>query len=462
MNLSAFFHRRLVRLNLPIAALIALLQRSPAVQMIVAGSQYAAASPAGAVLRSAAAAAVSLGAINALSGATTLIESNNQPSLTVPVGSAIQPLIFGVTNTINLGSWQVTGAIPPGLSLVAAEGGASLTGPGKLDATNPKNDNFNTTPILEGTPTATGNYTFFLQAFEFGAEQGLASNVFSYSVTVTGSGGSSSGSGSSSSGSTDVPPVPRVTVDGHSNGDTITLAAGASGLFQINVHYAATDTSKNLSGIRYNLWNPPAGNLMPFAGLFSNGGGFFPVTGAYGEVDQTITLTPGDWYLWTDAQNSNGDANSTGAWTAGYILHVLQGKGSATTTVPAASTLPADVPPNSSIAVDGHSKGDTLTISQGGSVTVTIRYAATDASNNLSGIRYNMWNPPAGNLSAFAGFFSNGNGFAAQSGGSGQISQVMNLTAGDWYFWTDAQNSNGDYTTTGAWAAGYVLHVVAQ
>jgi hypothetical protein len=462
MNFPAFFRRRFSRLNLPIAALIALLQRSPAVQMLVAGSQYAAASPAGAVLRSAAAAAVSLGAINALSGATTLIESNNQPSLTVPVGSAMQPVIFGVNNTINLGSWQLTGTLPPGLSLVAAENGSSLKGPGVLDATNPKNDIFNTTPILEGTPTATGSYTFYLQAFEFGALQGLASNVFSYAVTVTGSGGSSSGTGSSSSGSTDVPPVPRITVDGHSNGDTITLAAGASGLAQINVHYTATDTSKNLSGIRYNLWNPPAGNLMPFAGLFSNGGGFFPVAGAYGEVDQTITLTPGDWYLWTDAQNSNGDSNSTGAWTAGYVLHVLQGKAATTTTVSAPSTLPADVPPNSVIAVDGHSNGDTIAITQGGSVTATIRYAATDSSNNLSGIRYNMWNPPAGNLTPFAGFFSNGNGFTAQSGGSGQVTQIMNLTAGDWYFWTDAQNSNGDSTSTGAWASGYVLHVVAH
>jgi hypothetical protein len=451
-------------LNLPVAALIALLQRNPAVRLIAAGGEYVTASPVGAVLRSAAAAAATFGAVNALSGATTLIESNNQPSLSIPVGSAMQPVIFGVNNTLNLGSWLVAGSIPPGLSLVAAEGGASLTGPGVLDATNAKKDIFNTTPMLEGTPTAMGNYTFSLQAFELGALQGLASNVFSYTVTVTGNsnGGGSSGSGSSSPGATvDVQPAPMVTVDGHSNGDTITLAAGASGIFQVTARYSATDASKNLSGIRYNLWNPPAGNLMPFAGLFSNGGGFFNETSGYGEVDQTVTLSPGDWYFWTDAQNSNGDYTSTGAWTSGYVLHVVQGKGSTTSTMPAASTLPADVPPDARIAVDGHSNGDTITIAVGGSTTVTIRYSATDSSNNLSGIRYNMWNPPAGNLTPFAGFFSNGNGFAAETGGSGQISQVMNLPAGDWYFWTDAQNSNGDDTSTGAWSAGYVLHVVA-
>jgi hypothetical protein len=462
MNFTAALTRRCSRLNLAAAALIALLQRSPAIRLLVAGTDYVTSSPAGAVLRSAAAAAASLGAINALSGATTLIESNSEPSLTLPVGSAMSPLIFGVNNTINIGSWRVGGTFPPGLSLVAAEGGAPLTGPGILDATNPKNDIFNSTPILEGTPTAVGSYTFTLQAFEFGALQGLASAVFNYTVTVTNGAGGGSGSSGSSSPAFDLQPIPGVTVDGHSNGDTIALAAGASGLQSITVRYTASDGSKNLSGIRYNLWNPPAGNLLPFAGLFSNGGGFFNEAGGYGEVDQTVTLTPGDWYFWTDAQNANGDYTSTGAWTSGYVLHVVQGKGSVTTTSPATSTLPADVPPYAKIAVDGHSNGDTIAIAQGGSVTATIRFAATDSSNNLSGIRYNLWNPPAGNLAAFAGFFSNGNGFVPQGGGAGEVSQVMNLTAGDWYFWTDAQNANGDYTTTGAWAAGYVLHVVAH
>jgi hypothetical protein len=469
MNLRATLFRRFSRLNLPIAALTALLQRSPAVRLIAAGTDYVTASPVGAVLRSAAAAAASLGALNALSGATTLIESNNLSSLSLPAGSAMQPVIFGVNNTINIGSWRVTGSLPPGLSLVAAEGGASLSGPGILDATNVKNNILQTTPILQGTPTTPGSYTFTLQAFESAALQGLASNVFSYTVTVTGtaSGGGTSGGGGSSGGGTTTPapvlqPVAQVTVDGHSNGDTITLAAGASGLFQVTVRYSATDTGKNLSGIRFNLWNPPAGSTTPFAGLFSSGSGlFFSVAGGYGEVDQNVTLTPGDWYFWTDAQDAGGNSSSTGAWTSGYVLHVAQGTGATTSTKAAASTLPADLPPNAVVAVDGHSNGDTLTISKGGSVSVTIRYAATDATNNLSGIRYNMWNPPAGNTTPFAGFFSNGSGFVPQSGGSGEVTQIMNLTAGDWYFWTDAQNSNGDAASTGGWTAGYILHVVS-
>ena len=461
MNFPSFHSLRRARFHLPVATLAALLQRSPAVQVLIDGGEYILASPVGAVLRSTTVAAAAFGAIDAFAGATTLIESNNQPSLSLPLGAAMQPVVFGVNNTANLGSWLVGGSLPPGLKLVAAEGGASLSGPGIRDATNAKNDIFNTTPILQGTPTAAGAFTFTLQAYEFGALQGLVSTVFSYTVTVTGA----SGGGTATPPSTvfDIPPAPKVAVDGHSSGDTITLAAGASGLFQVTLRFSATDASKNLSGIRYNLWNPPAGNLLAFAGLFSNGGGiFFPESGSYGEVDQNQTLTPGDWYFWTDTQNSNGDSTSTGAWTAGFVLHVVQGSGTVTTTTAAASTLPADVPPNATIAVDGRSNGDTLTISKGGSVNVTVRYSATDSSNNLTGIRSNLWNPPAGNLTPFAGYFSNGNGFVPQSGGSGQVSQIIGLTAGDWYFWTDAQNSHGDSTSTGGWSAGYVLHVVAQ
>jgi hypothetical protein len=468
VNLPTPLRYRSSRLSLPVGALIALLQRNPAVQLVVSAVDYVTSSPAGALIRSGAATAASLGAIDALSGATTLVTSNNQSTLFVPAGSAIQPVIFGINNSINLGSWKVGGSIAPGLSLVAAEGGASLSGPGVLDATNKINSN--TTPILQGTPTTAGSYTMTFQGFEFGGLQGLASGVFSYTVIVSGSSsGGTSGGGTSGGGSTSgggpviLPPVPRVTVDGHSNGDIITLAAGASGLFQVTARYSATEGSKNLSGIRYNYWNPPSGNLTPFAGLFANGSSvFFPQSGSSGEVDQNVTLTPGDWYFWTDAQNSNGDSASTGAWTSGYVLHVVQGTGATSSTSPAPSTPAGDFPPTAIIAVDGRSNGDTISISKGGSATVTVRYTAIDSSNNLSGIRYNLWNPPAGNLTPFAGFFSNGNGFVPQAGGSGQVSQIVALTAGDWYFWTDAQNSNNDNTSTGAWSLGYVLHVVAQ
>jgi uncharacterized protein (TIGR01370 family) len=121
----------------------------------------------------------------------------------------------------------------------------------------------------------------------------------------------------------DVPPIPIVVVDGHNSGDTITIPS--SGGSNVVIRFDATDPSYNLSGIRFNIWNPPQGNLTPFAGFFNNNGGIFAAeSGGSGEADQTVSLTPGDWYFWTDAQNSAGDTASSGSWMNGFVLHVVQ------------------------------------------------------------------------------------------------------------------------------------------
>ena len=126
-------------------------------------------------------------------GATTLASS---PSGTVnaSTGIPITPMTFTVSNPGSVASWRVGGMIPPGLRISAAEGGGSFTGPGILDATTAgtfdgRSDSggiSGTTPLLAGTPTQAGNYTFTLQAFEFGGPSGLGSPVFSFNVIVTG------------------------------------------------------------------------------------------------------------------------------------------------------------------------------------------------------------------------------------------------------------------------------------
>jgi hypothetical protein len=186
--------RRFTWMNLSTATLLTLLQRSPAARLFVAGAEYVAASPAGAILRSAAASVAALGAYDSLAGATVLSSSQATP-LNVTAGSAITPVAFTVTNTINIGSWKVTGTLPPGLSLSAVEGGGTLTGPGTLDATTPGQSdgyggttggNSTTTPKLTGTPTTAGTYTFNLQAYEYGALSGLVSGSFPFTVVVAG------------------------------------------------------------------------------------------------------------------------------------------------------------------------------------------------------------------------------------------------------------------------------------
>src|SRR5579884_1361491 len=228
------------------------------------------------------------------------------------------------------------------------------------------------------------------------------------------------------------PPSPSISVDGHTSGTTIVRPYGGS--VTLTVHYSATDPDGNLSGIRYNIWNP-----SPW--YFDSGGGFIPQAGGAGEVVKTFTVSSdGDWYFWTDAQDSQGASASTGPWQNGFHLIIVQAPNN---------------PPNPSISIDGHNSGETVTLARGGSLSVTVHYAATDPDGNLSGIRYNIWNPNTG-------YFDNGGGgYASQSGGSGQVIKTFNINnVGDWYFWTDAQDTFGSYASTGAWTNGFKITAV--
>jgi hypothetical protein len=248
--------------------------------------------------------------------------------------------------------------------------------------------------------------------------------------------------------------VPAISVDGHRSGDTVVVPAGGS--TAVTVRFSASDVGVALGGIRFNVWNPPSGSTTPFAGYFnSDGGAFASVHGSSGEVDQTVNLTPGDWYFWTDAESAAGDYFSTGAWTSGYVLHVVAGS-------PASAAPTADAAPVAAIAVDGHSSGDTVTLPASGTSQVLVRFRASDSSANLSGIRLNIWNPPSGSTTPFAGYFNSaGGGFTAMSGSAGEVDAAITLSPGTWYFWTDGENSAGDYASTGAWTGGFVLRVLA-
>jgi hypothetical protein len=109
-------------------------------------------------------------------------------------------------------------------------------------------------------------------------------------------------------------PVPAITIDGRSPNDSV--AQGTT----VTVRYKATDVNRNLSGIRYNVWNPASS-------YFDNGGGgFVSQSGNTGEVTHSVTLSStGDWYFWTDAQDSLNASASTGAWYSGFKLTVTAG-----------------------------------------------------------------------------------------------------------------------------------------
>lgn len=186
----------LLRLNLPVATLVALLQRSPIARLATAAGDFFGGQGGGYVLKSSVAAVAALGAVDTLAGATTYTLQATQGSpLTVPLNQSMQAVGFTVTNTINIGSWNIVGPIPPGLAFSAVEGGNSVSGNGgMLDATTTGQDdgyggmtggNSQTTPLLKGTPTTAGTYSIKLTAYEFGGGGGLVSPTYTFTINVS-------------------------------------------------------------------------------------------------------------------------------------------------------------------------------------------------------------------------------------------------------------------------------------
>jgi hypothetical protein len=193
MKIIARLSHRFSWINPVAAAGIALSQRTPAVRFIVAADELVAVSPIGNVLKSAIAVAATLCAYVTLASAGGLFISQTAP-LTATVGVPMSPVAITASDASGIGSWQVDGSLPPGLALTANEGGNTLTDSGLLDATTPDTIDMDgnvmmggittTTPILSGTPTASGSYSFTLTAYEFGGAGGMVSNTYSYTVVV--------------------------------------------------------------------------------------------------------------------------------------------------------------------------------------------------------------------------------------------------------------------------------------
>ncbi len=191
-------HPAFLRAKLPVLMLLTLLQRSPVIRLLSAANDFLGEAPTGFVLKSSVATVAALGAVHTLAGATSYVLQTSPAAQPVRVtaNQAATPVGFTVTNTINIGSWQISGTIPAGMVVAAQEGGNTLTGSGGLlDATSPGQSdgyggttggNSRTTPILMGTPTTPGTYTINFVAYEFGGASGLVSPTFPVTVQVAG------------------------------------------------------------------------------------------------------------------------------------------------------------------------------------------------------------------------------------------------------------------------------------
>ena len=173
MKFSLPFKRCFRRSHVPTLSLIALLQRTPVVQVATSVEEFVLSSPIGTVLKSFSAIAASLGAMNSLAGATPLSPSTGADTGTsATVGTAVN-IAFTVSPTQTpIKSWKVGGSIPDGTDF------SGLTAPGGVDIGSLK---------WEGTPTKAGTFSVTLQAFSATGESGFQSATYTYTITVTGS-----------------------------------------------------------------------------------------------------------------------------------------------------------------------------------------------------------------------------------------------------------------------------------
>jgi hypothetical protein len=172
VNFFAVLSRRLSWVNLPGALLITLLQRTPVLRLLSVAEQMAAPTRISAWLRAGATATASLGAVQALAGATQFVGSRATP-LTGTVGTAFAAYSFTVTGAPTpAGSFRLTGTLPPGLTLLGANASGIVNG---------------TSGTITGTPTASGAYTVQLRAYEFNNATGDTFGPASLTFNITAS-----------------------------------------------------------------------------------------------------------------------------------------------------------------------------------------------------------------------------------------------------------------------------------
>ncbi len=157
MKLPASLCRCLAWCHLPVALLIALLQRTPVLRVVSGMGDTVLASRAGELLR-AALTAGALGALHSRAGATTFVQSPGNP-VTGTVGTRVDVAFTYSGTPSSPATFQVSGSLPPGLSFVPAPVGGTIR---------------SGTPAITGIPTQAGSFTVTVQGFN---AEGLTNSV---------------------------------------------------------------------------------------------------------------------------------------------------------------------------------------------------------------------------------------------------------------------------------------------
>lgn len=249
MKLPNFIYRRLPWFNVPGALLVMLLQRTPALRVLVNSEEFAMSSPVGALLRSAVAASA-LGAVHSLAGATQFVQSPDNP-VRGEVGKplAVSFTIIGSPQSPN--QFSLNSDLPPGLSTIpAAVRGTINSG----------------TPTISGTPTQAGTFTVTVTGSD-----GIYSQTDTIFFEITG------GTASNPPSITAQPPSSRAVAVGGSTSLSVTATDATS--FQWMRNGTAVANNGSATTATLNLSNVQPAN----AGLYT-----VVVTNASG----TVTSTP--------------------------------------------------------------------------------------------------------------------------------------------------------------------------
>ena len=439
MNLSALISRRIHWINFPGAILVALLQRTPVLNVVTTLDEVVVSSPIGAVLKSAVATAGALGAVNSLAGATPLVPSaGTETGITVTAGNSVS--VFYTVNGTQTPpmSWAITGQVPPGLDF------SGLTGPGMVDAG---------LLHLEGTPTTAGTYNLTIQTFEFTGGGGVASPIYPYTITVAG------GSGATAPSFTTQPASQSVTV-----GNSVTFTSAASGSPAPTYQWRKDGT--NIAGATntsFTIASVTAGDAGTYTVMATNSAGSATSNGATLTVtaaatapafttqpaSQTVTAggsvtftaaasgSPTPTYQWRkDGTNITGATNTSftiASVTAGdagtYTVTATNSAGSATSngatlTVTAAAVAPTLTTQPANLTVNA---GDaaTFTVAADGSPTPAFQWRKDGV--NIAGATtatYTIASATTGDAGTYTAVATNSAGSVTSNGATLTVNTV--------------------------------------
>ncbi|MBX3737838.1 MAG: immunoglobulin domain-containing protein [Candidatus Didemnitutus sp.] len=171
-SLALAWFVRFRRVQLPMLTLIAFLQRTPVLRLLLGAPSAWLSGSAGQVLRSTVLVGVAAGAVDTLAGATTFTASPASPA-SATAGTPFNAA-FAVTGAPSAVKSYTISNLPPGLTVT----GATASGSNLLLNAS--------TGTISGTPTTAGNYSATITAWEKTGGTGN-SKGYSYTIAVTGS-----------------------------------------------------------------------------------------------------------------------------------------------------------------------------------------------------------------------------------------------------------------------------------